>query len=882
MFNCKKYCDYLNRTLRHILIIVLVVMPLNVCAQNSLLEQTITLPTIFQGNSDSLITIISQTASLSISYSNRVYLPSYVKLTYRTATLRQFLSDIFSRFPIEFIERNQKIIIAPCKAHYYKISGFCRDAQTGESLIGANVYDTLLYVGQSSNDYGFYSINLPEGKAMVRVSYVGYRTQTHQINLKSDTMIVFKLVPSIVMKDIDVIADKSEMEQSALSIVDMPIEQVRSMPSLLGEADVIKALQLTPGVQSGEEGYGGMSVRGGGTDQNMVLLDDVPLYSPSHLMGLYSIFNIESVNSAMLVKGGFPSRYGGRLSSVLDVKTKEGNMQRYGGLLNVGLFASNAMFEGPIIKDKMSFTISARRTYFDLFSSQLQREKNHKYSFYFYDIAAKLNYIASQRDRLYLSFFCGYDNLNYGYNYHDIEVKYGDMESRTITTNDEQTVKWGNLIASTRWNHIYGNSLFSNFVISYSRYRFRNELAMQTESDYEFEHRYYSGVNDVGARLDFNWYTPFIPGSMRFGANITYHAFYPSFSAYNTSKNNSITRDWKKSQSNENSFYRLEYHAYFEDEFTVGKFSANMGAHISVLDRNSDNPYIRVEPRVSLSYDYIKNLRFKFGFCDMTQFMRQMRMTSVASPSDIWLPISSKLPPPRARQYNFETEYKFDKSLSILLETYYKRYINQQTYTNTPILSSFDKNQWNDLFTDGKGYAYGIELFLHRKSGRLSGWLSYAWAVSRNKFADINGGKYYPSDNDRTHTIALYSVYKLTDIFDFSATWTYNTGSPVTISNSRYSMMGDVNINQPMLAIEGERNAYRMPASHSLNLGANIHRVHERTTTTLSFGVYNVYAQKNPMFVYWNKHDNGAEEYKLKQFSLIAWPWPYIRYSIKF
>lgn len=886
MFDNISYGDLFLRRFKRLFFVVIIAIATisNTYAQSnrSILNTEIQLDCYFSGNSDSLINIISNKIGTTISYSNRVYYPSKISLKYTHGTLEQFLNDIFYRFPIEYIEKDKRVIIAPQKARYYKISGYCRDATSQESLIGANIYDTLLFVGKSTNEYGFFSINMPEGQATIKASFIGYQPQIRTLNIKNDTIINFQLMPSLLIKEINVVFDQSSKDQTSVGTIEIPTEQIRIMPSLLGETDVIKAFQLTPGVQSGEEGYGGISVRGGGADQNIVLLDDVPLYCPNHLMGLYSIFNIESVNNAKLVKSGFPARYGGRLSSVLDIKTKEGDMNKYGGIANIGLFASSIMFEGPIIKDKMSFTISARRTYFDLFSAQLQRNNDHKYSFYFYDVSTKLNYILSQRDRMYLSFFTGYDNLNYGYNFHNIDILYGKYDKKIISVNDSQTLKWGNLITSFRWNHIWGSSLFSNTTIFFSRYRFRNDLTSQSESEYELKHKYFSGVNDWGTRIDFNWYAP-LNNSIRFGVNFTYHAFYPSFSLYQATDNETKT---SFNSTNSNSFYRLEYHAYAEDEYNIGNFTTNIGIHMSALNRDKQHPYIRIEPRLSAEYKFQNKLKLRLGYTDMTQFLQLMRMTSVASPADIWLPISSELPPPRAQQFSFETNIPLGKTFSFATEIYYKRYINQQTYKTSPLLSNYSPENWNNLFTIGKGDAKGIEFFIQRKSGQLSGWISYALSKSRNKFNAINNGKYFPTDNDRTHSISAFGCYKINETFDISATWTYNTGSPFTISNKRYTIKGDNNINSNLyFPIEGKRNGYRMQDSHMLNIGFNMSRVHEHTSTTFSIGVYNIYAKKNPMFVYWNENNDNNDNkytYELKQFSLIAWPWPYIRYSIKF
>lgn len=860
-------------------------------AQTNILDEEIHLKNGYSGASDTLINIVSRQTGITISYSNKVYANQKLTISENKLTLLDVLDKIFSRFPVEYVIRGNKVIIAPEKARYYTVKGYCKDALSSEVLIGANVYDTLLYIGQATNGYGFFCITLPEGRLGIRASYVGYKPTTIYMDLKQDTMMTIKLEPTLLIEDIDVMASESDMNRAKTGIVELTMEQVKSMPSLLGESDVIKALEWTPGVNGGEEGFGGMSVRGGSSDQNVVMLDDVPLYSPNHLAGLYSVFNSESVNSATLIKGGFPARYGGRLSSVLDVKMKEGNMQKFSGYVNIGLLASNATLEGPIIKDKMSFIVSARRTYFDLFSSQIQRNKSQKYAFNFYDIHAKLNYIISEKDRLYVGVFTGYDNLSYGYNYRDIYIEYHDKDTRKISINDSQKVRWGNVVASARWNHVFGSSLFSNTSVSYSRYRFRNTLTNYTDNDkVKFLNGYYSGINDVGARIDFNWYTPFVPGVIRYGANMTYHGFYPGVSVYTTTVDRSDSTSIGTDKTKDKSIYRIESHIYFEDELTLGDLSINAGIHSSILKRPMRRPYIRIEPRIMVGYELGKRVQLKAGYSDMTQFMQLMRMVSVASPADIWLPASTKLPTPHSWQVSTEASVHIGQQLYFSTEAYYKRYKNQQTYKSSLMMESFMEDNWDDIYSRGDGYAKGLEFFLHRKSGRLSGWIGYTLSKARSKFDDINEGLTMNADNDRTHSTSINLSFKINNRVDINTTWQYTTGSPTTIPDSRFTVVDEKEAYS--YPIEGVRNAYRLPNSHTLNIGANIKRPIGRTERVLSFGIYNVYAHKNPMFVYWKQTNTYASQdnsigtanntYKLKQFSLIAWPWPYLKYSIKF
>ncbi len=853
------------------------------------LDQNITISQNYNGTTDELLLLINKQTGLTISYSNRVYANKNVKLSHTNAKLSTLLDMIFSRLPVQYIVKGEKIIVAPIKPRYFTLSGYCKDAYNGEALIGANIYDTLLYSGQGTNGYGFFSLTLPEGKSAIRASFVGYKPLNTTINLHADTMIIIYLQPSAMLDDITITVDKDNPHYGHGEAIRLTMEQMRGMPSLLGETDVIKSLEWTPSVHGGEEGYGGMSVRGGNADENIVMLDDVPLYSPNHLVGLYSVFNAESVNSAELIKGGFAARYGGRMSSVLDVKMREGNMKKFAGCANIGLLSSNATFEGPILKDRISFILSARRTYFDLFSSQIQRNSDKQYSFCFYDIHAKLNCILSPKDRIYMGMFVGYDNFGYGYNYRNVTISYGENSKKDVSINDKQKIQWGNIVASLRWNHVFGSSLFANTTFSLSRYRFQN---MQNNyvgtGNIKYKNGYYSGINDFSARTDFTWYMPFMPSIVRAGAWITYHRFTPGISVHSTSENitdSTYTSPANTERTRTSLIYRFESHAYFEDEIRFDKLKINAGMHFSGMITPDNKFYVRAEPRLQVSYDITQRTHCTMSYSDMTQFLQQMRVATVASPADMWVPVSTQKGIPHSMQISGEMMQNIVKNIDITIGGYYKKNLNLQTYRNTQLTETMLTNEWDSMFYTGSGQTYGIELFIHRKTGRLSGFVGYSYMHSTAKFDEINNGNIYNADNDRTHSVSMYGKFMFNNNIDICATWQYSTGTPVTIPDNRYVMLG-TNQNTYSYPVSGIRNAYRMPASHNLNIGVNIKRQKANNERCLSFGIYNVYAHKNPMFVYWkanfDNETNDISSYKLKQFNLIAWPWPYVKYSIKF
>ncbi|MCR5696513.1 MAG: TonB-dependent receptor [Marinilabiliaceae bacterium] len=889
MLNDIKYGDlFLRRVMRLFFLLLLFLAPSNLSAQNELLDKHIDIGERYQGSTKTLIDKVASAAGITISYSNKVYVHQQLTLDFRSGRLRDFLDAIFSRFAVEYIVRDNKVIVSAKATRMCRLSGYCRDALTGEVLIGANVYDTLLIAGSATNGYGFFSVSLPCGRATLRASFVGYTPVLRNVNLESDTIVDIRLQPSLLMKDVDVVNNYSDDDRTQMDFVDIPMDQVKAMPTLFGESDIIRMYQKTPGVQSGEEGFGGLSVRGGDTDQNIYLLDDVPLYSATHLMGMFSVFNAEAVNSAQLYKGAFPARYGGRMSSVFDVKLREGDMQKFDGYANLGLLASTIMFEGPIVKDKVSFITSARRTYFDVYSSQIQRNNDNRYSFFFYDISAKLNYRMSPRNRLYVSFFVGKDALKNEYNFQNQIVTYGEDVSKSVANNDEQKVNWNNLVASIRWNHLFGSTLFSNFTLAYTHYRFNYQLENYktlSNSIYENNQKYYNGITDVEAKVDFNWYPNSFPGVVRFGANGVRHFFFPgltiSTSVVDGERLSDIADDERDTEQTtaQKSLNRFELHSYLENDVRMGKFSFNVGVHLAALARHNQSLYLNVEPRASFNYEILPHWRMQVGYSHATQFMQQLRIISVASPADMWLPISSQNPPPRARQWSLQSIVDFGANYSLSTELYYKDYVRKQTFKTMPTNAMLSENEWDNIFCSGSGVSKGLELFLHRKARRLSGWIGYSWSHSYCRYAEINDGQQFDADNDCRHSASIYGCYKINDLIDVSATWSYHSGAPVTISDSRYTIKS-ADGDEYTFYIDGKRNAYRMSASHSLNIGMNIRRQLANSNHMLSFGVYNVYGRQNPMFTYWKANDDGS--YRLREFSLIAFPWPYVKYSIRF
>ncbi|MDO4461782.1 MAG: carboxypeptidase-like regulatory domain-containing protein [Bacteroidia bacterium] len=852
----------------------------------------INLPQKSYETTDSLIRTIEHVGDLTISYSSRVlpYASRPIELKHKRWQLLELLNKIFGRYKVQYHVEDKKVIVSPLNGDKrYTISGYLKESGSKEALIAANVYDMILFRGAVSNEFGYYSLTLPEGNVPLKASFIGYTSKVMNIDLRGDTVVNIELARHDNFLDIDVdVVNFEPPADAGAGVVRIPIQQVKVMPSLMGESDIIRAMQHTPGIQGGEEGFGGMSVRGGNSDQNIVMLDNVPLYNPMHLMGLYTAFNAEGINSATLIKGGFPARYGGRMSSVLDIKMREGNMHKFNGYMNIGLLSSNVMFEGPIVEEKVSFIVSARRTYADIFSGYIQNNNDTRYSFYFYDISSKLNYVISNKDRIYVSFFVGSDNLNDDYNFRDKRIEYEDNIYRDIVVNDEQQYRWGSIISSMRWNRSYSGKLFCNTTASFSRYRFRNrdkKISDERGSREASTSTYFSGLNDYTVKTDVTYYPSLIDlSSVRAGIEGTLHAFYPGYTMIKSDIEKGDTIRAEK----QHPLKRIEGHAYVESQLKLKKLSANIGLHLSMMNRKNKSIFVQLEPRALLTYAPKSELTIKVGGSCMSQFLQQMHVATVETPADMWLPVSNTLPPPRVWQVSLETEVKLTDRLKLTLEGYRKNYVRLQTYKTTSGVELLANGDWDKLLTSGEGWANGFEAMLHKTEGRISGWLAYSYSKSMNRYDELNKGKYFPTDYDKRHGLTLYGVYSYTPQVDFSALWTYHSGAPLTIPDGQYVLMTDIvdrEGNQTIATLPGERNKYRMVASHSLTLGCNIRFDRPRGEHTLSFGVYNVYGMKNPMFVYWKPQTNkegDIETYNLKQFSLIAFPLPYIKYSFKF
>ncbi|MCK5824389.1 MAG: TonB-dependent receptor [Ichthyobacteriaceae bacterium] len=766
------------------------------------------------------------------------------------------------------------------------ISGYVKEKGSEELLIGVNVYLKGTLYGTTSNSYGFYSLTFPAQSGEVAFSYVGFTSIVLKENFDKDKIENTYLVVDNLLDEVVVTADIDEKISSKveMSVLNLKANQINEIPALLGEKDVFKTLQLMPGVRSGSEASSGLYVRGGGPDQNLVILDDAPVYNAMHLFGFFSVFNGNAIKNIEMFKGGFPARFGGRLSSVVDISMKDGNKSEFGGEASIGLISSNLILEGPIGKNKKSsFIVSGRRTYIDILTAPIIKIQSGgtDAGYYFYDLNAKLNYEISNRDKLYLSGYFGKDRF------------YGNEE------NEQTELYWQNATSTVRWNHLFSGKLFSNTSFIYSNYN----LNISSEENYTNQtskSSYKSGIRDFSLKTDFTW----VPNNfnyIRFGASITHHLFTPSAVRF---QNSSSQNDESISVKELNS---VETSAYIEDEWKVtSKIKVNAGVRLNNFQHESTS-YFKIEPRLLTSFIIANNMSVKASYTEMNQNIHLLTSTGIGLPTDLWVPATDRIAPQFARQFAVGIDKDFDKpTLSVSLEGYYKAMndiISYKEGANFMMISNPDENDefnYEDAVTVGKGYSYGAELLIRKKVGKLTGWIGYTLSLTKYKFDDLNNGNEFFPRHDRRHDISVVGVYKLSENITLSSTWVYGTGDAITLAGSTYNATtNDANntstYNDYLQSISNgyqlgnargvsyynDKNSFRMGAYHRLDFGARFKKVLESgNTRTWEVSVYNIYNRNNP-FYYENGFDYETKETKLYQVSLFPII-PSVSYTLKF
>lgn len=792
-------------------------------------------------------------------------------------------------------------------AQSYTISGTITDRTTGETLIGATVLDIRSGKGTVTNVNGRYSLTLRSDSVEIRFSYVGYQMQVRKFKLDQNEEINIALDNAVNLQVVNIKADRVNSPRSSqMSAIEVPIEQIKSVPVIFGETDIIKAIQLLPGVQSGGEGQAGMYVRGGGPDENLFLLDGVPLYNVNHLGGFFSAFNSDAVKNVTLYKGCFPARFGGRLSSVLDVATNNGNDKMFHGGFNVGIISAKAYIEGPIIKEKTTFSLSARRTYFDALVQpflQFTRFDGIATSagYYFYDLNAKVTHKFNDRSRLFLSYYMG-DDVVYARvkTLENIFTDYTDKMYMRLRYN------WGNMVGSARWNYVINPKLFMNVTGSYTRYR--NDIGLTLEEYWEYNNRiqeaqvgmgYNSGIEDYMGRIDFD-YAPNPDHTIKFGGNLVHHIFRPevlktSLYEYDDNYNDGPNITTFDTTIGENVVRANEGSLFIEDDWKVTEaIKLNMGVVLSGFDVQ-DKFYPSIQPRFSGRMLLSDELSVKLGYSYTTQYMHLLSNSSISLPTDLWVPVTSNIAPMNAHQVAGGFSYNFRYLFDISLEGYYKKMDNLMEYRDGASFWGSSSN-WEDKVCLGEGWSYGIEFLLQRTVGRFTGWLGYTWSHADRLFnqpgMELSNGQVFPAKYDRRHDVSIVAMYKFNDNWDASISWVYMTGNTATLALQHYegieesqSWYDDYTHFNTVNFIEG-RNNFRLPAYHRMDISISYHKQKKHGLATWNLSVYNLYNRQNPYLIYAsdNRHYSyngvtyGRALVQLSIFPII----PSISYSFKF
>lgn len=756
------------------------------------------------------------------------------------------------------------------------LSGYMRDGASSEALISATVYVKELGIGTQTNNYGFYSISMPAGNYTFIFSYVGYTTKTETMSLNESRTYNAEMQNQTVMKEVEINATRRDanVKNTEMGTISLSAEKIKTLPVIMGETDILKALQLLPGVQSAGEGNSGFYVRGGGPDQNLILLDDAVVYNTGHLFGFFSVFNTDAIKNVTLIKGGMPANYGGRLSSVVDVSMKEGNMKKYHAEGGIGLIASRLTVEGPIKKDKGSFMLSGRRTYIDALVKPFAKGNFSGSGYHFYDANLKANYKVTDKDRIYLSGYFGRDKFLF----------------KNKTGSFNVNIPWGNSTATLRWNHLFNDRLFLNATTVYNDYKFEFNAGQN-----DFDVKLSSGVRDYNAKVDLDYYSSF-QHKIKGGIAYTYHKFIPNQVSGRTGAvalepNNALIK------------FAHEGGAYIMDDFEPFKWlRVNAGLRYSWFGqigpytqyqydfnkKKSDSTvyskgeivknYGGPEPRLNLRFELSESSSIKASVARSYQYIHLVSNNGSTLPTDLWVPSTLLVQPQKAWQYSAGYFQNFlDNKIETSVEFYYKSMKNQIEYRDGYIPSTIQDPELDFVF--GKGEAYGAEFFINKTKGKFTGWIGYTLAWTNRTFKNLNNGETFPAKYDRRHDISLVASYEPNKRWTFSSVFVYGSGNAITLPTNYYFIDGQV------VPQYSKINAYRIFPYHRLDLSV-IYKPkpkHKRWESNWALSIYNVYNRKNPYFLYVDLQGNTSQGVQAKVKEVYIFPiLPSITYNFKF
>ena len=781
----------------------------------------------------------------------------------------------------------------------HTLSGYVKDAKTGEALIGVSIFVEKESKGVTTNVYGYYSISLNPGQYDVKYSYVGYSSIVKTVQFSDHVRLNIELSESKDLLDEVVVYAKQSDENTKgtqMGKIELSMDKIKTIPAFMGEVDILKTIQFLPGVSSGGEGNTGFYVRGGGPDQNLILLDEATVYNASHLFGFFSVFNADAIKNVSLTKGGMPANYGGRLSSVLDITMKDGNYKSFQGDGGIGLIASRLTLQGPIKEDTASYIISGRRTYIDVLAEPFIPESSPSKGsgYYFFDLTAKVNWRLSDKDRLYLSSYFGRDIFSFQNKDLDFNFK----------------VPWGNATASLRWNHLFSDKLFVNTTGVFTDYNFAFEGGSNG-----FNFRLGSGIRDFNLKQDYTYYHNSLH-NIKFGWNYTFHRFIPSSLSASSG-------DVEFNTIDEIKIFGNEYAIYFQDEWDVNEnLKINLGfrlsayQHVGPFTRYYKNPntgatdsttsysnfeaiktYFGPEPRFSARYLLPDKSSFKFGFAHNYQYIHLASISSVSLPTDLWFPSTENVKPQVGTQYSvgyFRNFFKNNYEASV--EVYYKDLNNLIEYKENSFPEDNLNNNVDNQLTFGNGYSYGAEFFIKKRNGDFNGWIGYTYSKTMRKFDAIDNGEWFPAKYDRRNDFSLVGQYQISKRVNVGAVFVYATGNSISLPERRWFSLEENRV----ITVWSKRNQYRLNPYHRLDISLTIdsksfkkkvdietnkiEKVKKKVTSSWNFSVYNAYNRANPYFIFFNFSGDpvqGTAEFGASQVSLFP-ILPSVTWNFKF
>lgn len=811
---------------------------------------------------ETALNTLSEKAAIPISFSSELLPQKRITVRFQRQSVAYILDHLLAGAQLSWQVVGNQIVVfkappVPVERRH-TISGFLRDAASGEPLIGAAIWERRTGKGAATNEYGFFSLTLPGGEAVLRFSYTGYEYLETPLTLRRDTSIAIEMRGAIMLTEVVVRAGRNESPPFTPNLTPLEITDAEAMPALAGEPDVMRALHFMPGVQTGTDGIEGLHVRGGSQGHNLVLIDGVPVYNYSHAAGIFSVFNTAAVRSIRFVKGGFPARYGGRLASVIDVRTKEGNMRTFQGRADVGLLSSRLTLEGPIVKDKSAFFISGRTSLINWYLRPLSRDfkarngEEGQTLYQFDDFNAKINYAFSDKDKLYLSLYKGRDQFdNRGFAPQQFSIfnnNFPDTLRFRYDRSYRDEYQWGNTIGSLRWNHLLGKKMFANTTATFSRldvnirYEEADSLLLLNPALLLGRSinvgRYSSGIEERGLRFDLD-YVPSPGHYWRFGAGLTSRAFRPGALVYderNEGGNPGLAN--RPSEATELTFYA-------EDEFRIGNtITVNAGVHLASWNVGS-RKHNSLQPRFAVNWQPAKWVLLRAAHSTMAQFLHFLTNSDIGLPTDLWAPSTANIAPEEARQNEIGLDVEISRELTLSLDAYHKRMSNLLAFSEG---ASF-LNDWEQNVTPGTGEAYGLEALLHYRSERTTAWVAYSLARSERQFERINLGRVFPFKYDRRHDLKLAAAHRLRPWLLLSANWTLSSGFAYSLPLTEFTFQIPGQPLPPVIVPDfGSKNRYRMPWYHRLDASAQFSFRSKKLEHLVTAGVYNAYNRRNPLY----------------------------------